>query len=199
MLRDHLAARSLVVALACGCLTARAETKEALRFPVVKDASLIERSLCCGDASDKNFGTAPTVDAGAYHHRARALFGYSTDAVARERIAKVELVLPPAQIVGGAQTEVRLLVVTRTATWDEGTVTHSDAPSATEVGVFRIEALSEARLDVTSAFADGVPAGEVSFIVEATRANVFFPSREEDPGNGNALVVTAPSAPPLPG
>ena len=153
-----------------------------LDIPVARDASLIQNSLCCGPgAADRNFGAAATVDAGRYHHTARALFGFPLDQVADQQ--SVILVLPGTTVgsFGGTDFSVSLVQ----GEWDEQTVTFNSAPASEALASAASWVGGQLRFDVTAAVHAAVCEGRdsISFIVDAMGStNLFVPSRENASG-----------------
>jgi hypothetical protein len=180
LLRSALFATAVLGA--SGAMAQRAPATTEVSVAVAKDASLILSSYCCGFAADQNFGGSTTVDAGTYHHTSRALFGFTLPALPEGAVVEsASLVLPPATLVvpaPGVLTSVALSLVNEDALWSEDTVTWNTAPASTSIGAFSIDAASGARLDVTDAVRAALGGDEVSFFIDSTQQNLFFPSKE---------------------
>lgn len=163
-----------------------------VRVPVDKDASLIRESLCCANPADTNYGSAKTADAAQYHHRSRAIFGFTLPLLDSDSsVKKAELVLPSLQIVGSSPAPLAL--GSTTVAWDEKTVTWNNQPALDLIAGYSVSTGIENRLDVTQAVLDTQKDGqsEISFVLDAAASsNVFIPSKEADPDHAAYLIIT---------
>ncbi|WP_141733299.1 DNRLRE domain-containing protein [Oligoflexus tunisiensis] len=160
---------------------ALASTSGAWERPVAKDASLISQSLCCGSGvADQNFGFQATVDAGRYHHQARALLGFDLSGITAND--RVWLVLP-GQTVGAGLPDFTLSLVQ--GDWNEATVTYNTAPDSEPLSLPASWVDNHLRFDVTDQVHAALQSQlvQLSFIVDAQGStNLFIPSRENASG-----------------
>jgi hypothetical protein len=163
-----------------------------LELPVTRDASLIYSSYGTGPAANRNFGSAPTVDVGSYHHDSRALFGYDLSALDDSlAITRAELVIPAMWGAAGNVGAFTLSKVDPTASWQENTVTWLTTPPAQLYEQYTVDTNVENRLDITSLVAAAVAAGEteLSVLLEDVQNNLFIDSKEKVGGQPTYLHV----------
>jgi hypothetical protein len=163
-----------------------------LDLPVTRDASLIYSSYGTGPSSNRNFGSAATVDVASYHHDSRGLFGYDLAALDDTMlIKKAELVIPAMWAAAGSVGSFTLSKVDAGASWQEHTVTWLTTPAATLFDDFTVDASGENRLDITSLVADAAAAGEteLSVLLEDIQNNLFIDSKEKVGGKPTFLHV----------
>jgi hypothetical protein len=185
-----------------------AEAASEISVPVLKDATLLSSSLCCGgDLKNNNYGSNNTVDAGTYHHTAKGLFGYALPKVSAAQIKKVELVAPKVSNPSAPSGTLNIQKVNTglSTSWQESTVTWNNAPLAGAVGgtlTFPVTA-GENRYDVTDFVKAELEQNqtEVSFLVTPGVGNTFIDSKENPAKTGTYLQFTyaAVEAPVLSG
>ena len=170
-------------AFGLGLFSSLVSAKE-LQIPIEKDASVIGVSACCGDASDVNFGSRDTVDAGVYYHQADAPFGFDLSPLqASATIRKAELVLGEAFIAGNKPAQ--FLLSTFASDWKEDEITWKKKP--TDTVLFSKPELKDGTnvIDVTEAVRAALSVGQISlnFMLKPNApSNIFINSKENPQG-----------------